>query len=303
MPRLAHALEAAARGGLAERVLYVWGEPGAGKTHLLKAFAGAARGARYVAARILRRGGRHGRARAGRRASAWPSPSRSRSSTPSTRAPSTSCWWPRASAPRDVALRRDLATRLATGLTYRVLPLTDEEKRAALAAHARARGFALADEVSGLPAHARAPRHGLAHGRARLPRPLLARDRAADHRAAAEGRAWPLNPREARPLRPRQHAARGDSDYAWAQFLIEEGVLARRPSTTRGTTGSTSTTRTARSTSTSSSTSSSRPSPGVPREQLDAWHARLHAAQDPPDHPARRRPSSSRATPARSRRS
>ena len=44
--------------------------------------------------------------------------------------------------------RRDLATRLATGLTYRVLGLTDEEKRAALAAHARSRGFALADEVS-----------------------------------------------------------------------------------------------------------------------------------------------------------
>ena len=52
------------------------------------------------------------------------------------------------SAPRDVALRRDLATRLATGLTYRVLALTDEEKRAALAAHAKARGFALDEGVS-----------------------------------------------------------------------------------------------------------------------------------------------------------
>ncbi|HEX6635487.1 MAG TPA: DnaA/Hda family protein, partial [Usitatibacter sp.] len=61
-----------------------------------------------------------------------------------------------AAAPRDVRLRRDLATRLATGLTYRVLPLTDEEKRAALAAHARARGFALAEEVGAyLLTHAR----------------------------------------------------------------------------------------------------------------------------------------------------
>src|SRR5436190_2127298 len=59
-------------------------------------------------------------------------------------------------APRDVPLRRDLATRLATGLTYRVFALTDEEKRAALAAHATARGFALADEVSSyLLTHAR----------------------------------------------------------------------------------------------------------------------------------------------------
>jgi len=51
-------------------------------------------------------------------------------------------------APRDVALRRDLATRLATGLTYRVLPLSDEEKRAALAAHARVRGFDLGEDVA-----------------------------------------------------------------------------------------------------------------------------------------------------------
>ena len=59
-------------------------------------------------------------------------------------------------APRAVALRRDLATRLATGLTYRVLPLTDAEKRAALAAHAKVRGFDLSDDVSSyLLTHAR----------------------------------------------------------------------------------------------------------------------------------------------------
>ena len=59
-------------------------------------------------------------------------------------------------APKDVALRRDLATRLATGLTYRLLPLSDDEKSAALAAHARARGFALGEEVAAyLLTHAR----------------------------------------------------------------------------------------------------------------------------------------------------
>jgi DnaA-homolog protein len=59
-------------------------------------------------------------------------------------------------APKDVALRRDLATRLATGLTYRVTALSDEEKRAALAAHAKARGFALGEEVASyLLTHAR----------------------------------------------------------------------------------------------------------------------------------------------------
>ena len=49
---LACALEAAVKGESSERVIYVWGESGAGKTHLLKAFAGASQGhARYVPAR------------------------------------------------------------------------------------------------------------------------------------------------------------------------------------------------------------------------------------------------------------
>lgn len=50
-------------------------------------------------------------------------------------------------APRDLTLRRDLATRLGSGLVYQVHGLTDEEKRAALAVHAQARGFALNDDI------------------------------------------------------------------------------------------------------------------------------------------------------------
>jgi DnaA family protein len=59
-------------------------------------------------------------------------------------------------APADAPLRRDLATRLATGLVFRIVPLTDGEKRAALEAHARTRGFALSEDVSAyLLTHAR----------------------------------------------------------------------------------------------------------------------------------------------------
>ena len=48
------------------------------------------------------------------------------------------------------------AARLASGLTYRMAPLTDAEKGEALAAHARSRGFELSDEVSSyLLTHAR----------------------------------------------------------------------------------------------------------------------------------------------------
>src|SRR5258706_12022053 len=50
---LSYALETAAGGSFAERVIYVWGEAGAGKTHLLRAFAAAAPGARYLRAKEL----------------------------------------------------------------------------------------------------------------------------------------------------------------------------------------------------------------------------------------------------------
>ena len=139
---LFHALTAAAAGNPAERVMYVWGEAGSGKTHLAKAFAAACAGrAGYRVVDDVERLSEdqqislfndfNERAFDFLLATAG-------------------------SAPRDVPLRRDLATRLATGLTYRVLPLTDGEKRDALAAHARSRGFDLAEDVSSyLLTHAR----------------------------------------------------------------------------------------------------------------------------------------------------
>lgn len=50
--------------------------------------------------------------------------------------------------PAQLQVRPDLATRLGWGLVFRVHELNDEEKNAALAAHARQRGFALPAEVS-----------------------------------------------------------------------------------------------------------------------------------------------------------
>jgi DnaA family protein len=151
------ALREAASGAGAERVLYVWGDSGAGKTHLLKALAHAA-------------APRHAAYLRGNEFSAAAVPPILALDDVETLAEEKqielfNAFNERAftflavgagSAPRDVPLRRDLATRLATGLTYRVFALTDEEKRAALSAHATARGFALADEVSSyLLTHAR----------------------------------------------------------------------------------------------------------------------------------------------------
>ncbi len=50
-------------------------------------------------------------------------------------------------APTHMGLRDDLATRLAWGLTYQLQPLTDEEKALALVSHAQARGMRLPTEV------------------------------------------------------------------------------------------------------------------------------------------------------------
>ena len=134
------ALKAAALGRFPERVVYMWGESGAGKTHLATALAQeAARPVRIV--------------------------DDVEQLTDAEQVELFNAFNERAfefllvtasAAPRDVALRRDVATRLATGLTYRLLPLSDEEKRAALAAHARSRGFDLNDDVASyLLTHAR----------------------------------------------------------------------------------------------------------------------------------------------------
>jgi len=50
-------------------------------------------------------------------------------------------------APMQMNLRDDLATRLAWGLSYQLHPLSDEEKAQALKNHAQARGMKLPDEV------------------------------------------------------------------------------------------------------------------------------------------------------------
>ena len=50
-------------------------------------------------------------------------------------------------APRDLKIRRDLASRLGQGLVFQLTPLSDNEKSAALRAHARTRGFALREDV------------------------------------------------------------------------------------------------------------------------------------------------------------
>lgn len=149
--RLLHILAARSGSQLDQRFVYLWGEAGAGKTHLLRALAASVQ-ARYIDGgaapdaflfapdvmyylvdnceklsddsqiaafnlfnQVRENGG------------AWVASG--------------------AMAPLALPLREDLRTRLGWGLIYQVRGLTDAEKIAALSQAALARGFALAPGV------------------------------------------------------------------------------------------------------------------------------------------------------------
>ncbi|HEX6317365.1 MAG TPA: DnaA/Hda family protein [Burkholderiales bacterium] len=131
----AEALErvrALAAGNLHESIVYLWGEPGSGRSHLLRAAARAHSGlvvaddvesldaAAQQALFVAINGAREGQAAVLAAGSA---------------------------PPAGLALREDLRTRLGWGLVYHLKPLTDAEKAVHLRAEALRRGLRLTDEV------------------------------------------------------------------------------------------------------------------------------------------------------------
>lgn len=121
-----------AAGALGERIVYLWGEPGSGRSHLLRAVARAnpalvvvddvetldAEGQQALFTAInAARDGQAAVLAAGN------------------------------APPAQLALREDLRTRLAWGLVYQLKPLTDAEKALHLRAEAARRGLKLTDEV------------------------------------------------------------------------------------------------------------------------------------------------------------
>lgn len=134
-----------------ERFVYLWGEDGAGKTHLLHALANL-HGTRYIAADADADAFRYipevrsyvlddcDKLSAESQIEAFNlfNQVRENGGTLVTAG---------AVAPAALTLREDLRTRLGWGLIYQVHGLTDEEKIAALTHAAHARGFALAPGV------------------------------------------------------------------------------------------------------------------------------------------------------------
>jgi len=154
---------AAARGLTAGHALYLWGPAGCGRSHLLRAIA-AAPGARYIGAEaahaaltglaqadaatempcIVAIDDIHRMSKASQGA-LFALYNRWRESAATRRAFALAVAGDR--APMAMPLREDLRTRLGWDLVYRLDPLSDADKLAALTAQAAERGLQLAPEV------------------------------------------------------------------------------------------------------------------------------------------------------------
>lgn len=140
-----------------ERFVYIWGEPGSGKSHLLAAFARQAaqngREAAYVEAASAHEtlaafSDSHvvalddaERLDADTQIALFNLYNRLRDGGGMLLVSGNA-------APAQLPLRQDLVTRLGWGLVYQVHALSDADKVAALKTHARERGFELADAVT-----------------------------------------------------------------------------------------------------------------------------------------------------------
>lgn len=131
---------------LPDRIVYLWGEAGSGRTHLLTALA------RQPGAWLWHAGAPPERSgiSAADDVHALDGPAQVAlfNRLNAVRAQhDTACVLAGDRPPAQLALREDLRTRLAWGLVYQLHPLTDEDKAAALAAHAASRGVTIAFDL------------------------------------------------------------------------------------------------------------------------------------------------------------
>lgn len=140
-------LQAMLDGGMAERMVYVWGAPGSGKSYLLAAWAHAC-ATRGMAVDVS--GQQAADAVIADRVEAWNEAQQHAGFTAFNRVRETGGLWLAAGsvAPAELPLMPDLKTRLGWGLVFQLHALDDAEKRAALAQHAEILGFRLEPQVA-----------------------------------------------------------------------------------------------------------------------------------------------------------
>src|SRR5690242_15265672 len=146
-----HALLAWLRGELHERCIFLWGPPGSGKTHLLQALAGAAAiDLRQDSLEALEQAARLPRLIALDDVHGLDEERQARLFRLFQRIVESDTLVLAAAplAPAALSLREDLRTRLASGLTFQLHPLSDENKVEALQAHAHSRAFVLAPDIA-----------------------------------------------------------------------------------------------------------------------------------------------------------
>jgi DnaA family protein len=140
------ALRRLARGEPGERIVYLWGESGSGRTHLLAALANAPCAAWWSPHDAQDAPGLSAVDDVDQLDTAAQIALFHRINAVRAR-PDAACVVAGPLPPARLALREDLRTRLAWGLVYHLHPLSDAEKAAALAAHAATRGVAVSDDL------------------------------------------------------------------------------------------------------------------------------------------------------------
>ncbi len=157
-----------------ERAIYIWGEAGSGKSHLLQATVGQAlttgQTANYICAAMPQAAQVTAvddvdRLDEAAQIDLFTLYNHTRESGGMLLASGTQ-------APAFLNLRDDLRTRLGWGLVFQVHALSDDEKAQALKQHAKARGFELPGEVT---------TYLLRHGRRDLPALLATLDALDEH--------------------------------------------------------------------------------------------------------------------------